>query len=301
MTAEIELDSAQARASHTAVPISLSPSSMGTFTSCPLVVPVLLHRAAARAAVGARRARARSSTSRCSTSCGGPPAERTIETALADLARAAAELAADPEFAAARAHRRGVGRSSTPTPRCSSAATSRSRTRATITVLGVELRVTRRDRRRRRRSAASSTGSSSTPTASSSSPTTRPARAPSEGWEQKSMAGVHIYSLLCERMFGRRPARVQLLYLSKPGAHHHRAERPVAARRRGEVERGDEGGAHRVHARRLPAPRRRRCARSARSRSSAPSSAATRARRRPCCSRARPNAKAGRSCRSSIV
>ncbi len=40
--------------------------------------------------------------------------------------------------------------------------------------------------------------------------------APSEGWEQKSMAGVHVYSLLCERMFGRRPARVQLLYLSKP-------------------------------------------------------------------------------------
>jgi putative RecB family exonuclease len=40
--------------------------------------------------------------------------------------------------------------------------------------------------------------------------------APSEGWEQQSMAGVHIYSLLCERMFGRRPARVQLLYLSKP-------------------------------------------------------------------------------------
>ena len=30
------------------------------------------------------------------------------------------------------------------------------------------------------------------------------------------MAGVHVYSLLCERMFGRRPARVQLLYLSKP-------------------------------------------------------------------------------------
>ena len=27
---------------------------------------------------------------------------------------------------------------------------------------------------------------------------------------------MHIYSLLCERMLGRRPARVQLLYLSKP-------------------------------------------------------------------------------------
>src|SRR5262249_5288407 len=40
--------------------------------------------------------------------------------------------------------------------------------------------------------------------------------APSEGWEQRSLAGVHVYSLLCERMFGQRPARVQLLYLSRP-------------------------------------------------------------------------------------
>jgi putative RecB family exonuclease len=40
--------------------------------------------------------------------------------------------------------------------------------------------------------------------------------APREGWEQKSMAGVHVYSLLCEQMFGRRPSRVQLLYLSRP-------------------------------------------------------------------------------------
>jgi putative RecB family exonuclease len=40
--------------------------------------------------------------------------------------------------------------------------------------------------------------------------------APREGWEQSSMAGVHLYSLLCERLFGRRPARVQLLYLSGP-------------------------------------------------------------------------------------
>jgi putative RecB family exonuclease len=40
--------------------------------------------------------------------------------------------------------------------------------------------------------------------------------APGEGWEHRSMGGVHIYSLLCERVFGRRPARVQLLYLSRP-------------------------------------------------------------------------------------
>jgi putative RecB family exonuclease len=41
---------------------------------------------------------------------------------------------------------------------------------------------------------------------------------PSELWEGKSLAGVHIYALLCERMLGRRPARVQLYYLSKPEA-----------------------------------------------------------------------------------
>jgi putative RecB family exonuclease len=41
---------------------------------------------------------------------------------------------------------------------------------------------------------------------------------PSELWEAKSLGGVHVYALLCERMLGRRPARVQLYYLSKPEA-----------------------------------------------------------------------------------
>jgi putative RecB family exonuclease len=39
---------------------------------------------------------------------------------------------------------------------------------------------------------------------------------PSEYKEQARLAGVHIYALLCEQMLGRRPARVRLLYLSKP-------------------------------------------------------------------------------------
>jgi len=39
---------------------------------------------------------------------------------------------------------------------------------------------------------------------------------PSERAEQDRLGGVHFYSLLCERLFGRRPARVQLMYLSKP-------------------------------------------------------------------------------------
>ena len=41
-------------------------------------------------------------------------------------------------------------------------------------------------------------------------------KAPGERQEQQRLAGVAFYSLLCERLFGRRPARVQLLYLADP-------------------------------------------------------------------------------------
>ena len=36
--------------------------------------------------------------------------------------------------------------------------------------------------------------------------------------EQSRLGGVHFYAFLCERLFGRRPSRVQLLYLSEPVA-----------------------------------------------------------------------------------
>jgi putative RecB family exonuclease len=39
-------------------------------------------------------------------------------------------------------------------------------------------------------------------------------RAPSINWEQKSLAGVHFYSFLCEEVLGRRPAVIRLMYLS---------------------------------------------------------------------------------------
>ena len=39
-------------------------------------------------------------------------------------------------------------------------------------------------------------------------------RAPSVNWEQKSLAGVHFYSFLCEQVLGRRPAAIRLMYLS---------------------------------------------------------------------------------------
>jgi putative RecB family exonuclease len=40
--------------------------------------------------------------------------------------------------------------------------------------------------------------------------------APSDRYERKRLSGVHIYSLLCERLLGRRPRTVQLLYLRSP-------------------------------------------------------------------------------------
>lgn len=39
---------------------------------------------------------------------------------------------------------------------------------------------------------------------------------PGVQYEQSRLLGVHCYALLCERVLGRRPARIQLLYLSKP-------------------------------------------------------------------------------------
>lgn len=41
-------------------------------------------------------------------------------------------------------------------------------------------------------------------------------RAPSRGYEQTRLAGVHFYALLCEELLGVRPARVQLLHLREP-------------------------------------------------------------------------------------
>jgi putative RecB family exonuclease len=39
---------------------------------------------------------------------------------------------------------------------------------------------------------------------------------PNERAEQDRLGGVHFYSLLCDRLLGRRPVRVQLMYLSQP-------------------------------------------------------------------------------------
>jgi putative RecB family exonuclease len=43
-------------------------------------------------------------------------------------------------------------------------------------------------------------------------------RAPGERYEQGRLGGVHFYAYLCEAVFGRRPATIQLLYLAEPVA-----------------------------------------------------------------------------------
>jgi len=195
------------------VPISLSPSSMGTFTTCPLsfrfsYIERLPEPPSPPASKGTLVHLALQHL------LWRPPAERTLEAALSDLDRAVAEVAAHPYFAdldltdeqRAQFHddadqlvRRYFELED---PR-------------DINVLGVELRVCAETaegvliRGIIDRLEIGADGELVVTDYKTGS-------APSEGWEQKSLAGVHIYSLLCERMFGRRPARVQLLYLSKP-------------------------------------------------------------------------------------
>jgi putative RecB family exonuclease len=195
------------------MPISLSPSSMGTFTSCPLAfrfsyIERLPEPPSPPASKGTLVHLALQHL------MWRPPEQRTIEHALTDLDRARAELAADAEFAQMElspeewdafhsdaenlVHR--YFELEDPT---------------SVRVLGVELRVSAETRDgvlirgiidRLELDENDELVVTDYKTGS----------APSEGWEQKSLAGVHIYSLLCERMFGRRPSKVQLLYLSKP-------------------------------------------------------------------------------------
>jgi putative RecB family exonuclease len=41
-------------------------------------------------------------------------------------------------------------------------------------------------------------------------------RAPPSAFEQSRLGGVHFYAYLCQKLLGRRPARVQLLHLREP-------------------------------------------------------------------------------------
>jgi putative RecB family exonuclease len=196
------------------IPQTLSPSSMGCYTSCPLAfkfsyVQRLPEPPSAPASKGTLVHLALQHLH------WRPPEERTIDAALADLARASSELEGDAEFS---------GLELTPEELEQFRADAEVLVRryfeledpTRVRTIGVELKLMAELERVTLRGIIDrleldehgefvvtdyKTGS-----------------VPSELWEAKSLAGVHVYALLCERMLGRRPARVQLYYLSKPEA-----------------------------------------------------------------------------------
>src|SRR3954447_25759289 len=195
------------------MPRSLSPSSMSTFTSCPLsfrfsYIEKLPEPPSAPASKGTLVHLALQHL------MWRPPADRTIENALADLARAGEELAADPEFSELELSDEEWAQFNADAEVLLRRYFDMEDPRE-ITVLGVELRV----------SAETADGvvirgiiDRLELDADGELVITdyKTGREPGTGWEQQSMQGIHIYSLLCERMFGKRPKRIQLLYLGKP-------------------------------------------------------------------------------------
>jgi putative RecB family exonuclease len=195
-------------------PRRLSPSSMGAFTSCPLAfrfsyVQRLPEPPSAPASKGTLVHRA------LELLLDRPAPERTVTNALADLDRAASELAAHPEFSGLDLTTEQIAQF-----RADAEALVRRyfelEDPTTVRPIGLEIKieadlggVTLRGIIDRLELDADGelvvtdykTGST-----------------PSERWEEQSLAGVHLYALLCERNFGRLPAKVQLLYLSKPEA-----------------------------------------------------------------------------------
>jgi putative RecB family exonuclease len=196
-----------------APPYSLSPSSIAAFKSCGLAfkfayVDRLPEPPSAPASKGTLVHRA------LELLMCRPRDDRTVDAALADLDRAQAELAAHPEFA-------GLELSDDEWAQFHADAEQLVRRYfeledpTTVDPIGLELKVEAEIGGVRLRGVIDrldlvdgewvvtdyKTGS-----------------VPSEFFEAKSLAGVHQYAALCEAMFGRRPARVQLLYLSKPEA-----------------------------------------------------------------------------------
>lgn len=195
-------------------PATLSPSSMSAFTQCPLAfrfsyVERLPEPPSAPASKGTLVHLALQHLH------WDPPNERTIERALTHLERARQELAADPDFtglvltdeqwddfhAQAEVLVRRYFDLEDPTK---------------VNTIGLELKMTAHLEGVTLRGVIDRLELG--PDGELIVTDYKTGAAPKEQWEQKSLAGVHVYALLCEQVLGRRPARVQLLYLSTPEA-----------------------------------------------------------------------------------
>jgi putative RecB family exonuclease len=196
------------------LPYSLSPSSISAFKACPLAfrfsyLDRLPEPPSAAASKGTLVHRA------LELLMCRPALDRTIDAALADLDRAQAELAEDPEFAGlelddqewAQFHTDAqvlVGKYfelEDPT---------------TVHPIGLELKLQAEIGSVRLRGIIDRLELD----ADGGLVVTdyKTGGVPSERYEGKSLSGVHTYAMLCERMLGKRPTQVQLLYLAKPEA-----------------------------------------------------------------------------------
>ena len=194
------------------LPSTLSPSKISAFKHCPLqfrfsVIDRLPEPPSPAASKGTLVHRA------LELLMLRPPADRTPEAALADLEGARVEFATDPEF---------TGLDLTEEQFAAFHADARAlvlryfeiEDPATVRPIGLELRL-------------SVTVGSLTLRgiidrleldADGELVVTdyKTGAVPSERAEQDRLGGVHFYSLLCDRVLGRRPVRVQLVYLSRP-------------------------------------------------------------------------------------
>lgn len=199
-------------------PSSLSPSSISTFTSCPLsfrfayidrlpqppspwtVKGTLVHRA-------------------LELLHNRPPSDRDLGAALADLATAGAELAGEPEMALL-----GLSAEEEAAFRADAEALVRRyfelEDPSIVRAIGLELKL--RARLHDEPGAPELRGVIDRLELDAAGELVitdyKTGSVPREHNEQSRLAGVRLYALLCERVFGRRPARVQLLYLSEPVA-----------------------------------------------------------------------------------
>lgn len=196
------------------VPQRLSPSSIGAFTTCPLAfrfsyVDRLPEPPSAPASKGTLVHRALERLML------REPPERTLDAALHDLTEAADELASHPEFA-------GLELSDDELERFRADAEMLVRRYfdledpTKVRPIGLELKLTADLERVTLRGVIDRLELDDDGELVVTDYKT--GRSPSERWEQRSLAGVHLYSLLCENALGRRPVRVQLLYLSEPEA-----------------------------------------------------------------------------------
>jgi putative RecB family exonuclease len=196
------------------IPQTLSPSSMGCYTSCPLAfkfsyVQRLPEPPSAPASKGTLVHLALQHLH------WRPPEERTLAAALDDLGRACRELESDSEFTGLELTTEELD-----TFRADAEVLVHRyfelEDPTTVRTIGVELKlmaqlekVTLRGIIDRLELDADGelvvtdykTGS-----------------VPSERYEIKRLAGVHMYAAMVQHVLGRRPVRVQLLYLSKPEA-----------------------------------------------------------------------------------